>query len=757
MQQQAYQYRLAKATTKPPEDQRPLSVGGYLAFKQRIYKRYQHAPHLDLIDDALLSAARFVDTQGAEGFGFHIVEMPPRHGKTVDISRLYPPYILGCRPDWRFILSSYGATLAQKNSRYARNIIRSPLYQEIFPGIKLAQDSKASDAWDVQGFEGGADAMGVGGGVTGKGAQIIVVDDPVKSREEAESEVYREKVWDWYTDDLYTRREPYGAIVVVMCMTGDTPVMLADGTERPLREIKAGDCVATYDAGKLQTATVLNHISNGRDYVYKITTTSGKIIRANERHPFLVEQHGELQWIRLKHLTTAHKIVTVRDNGANGKARPAPLKAAESLSVAEDIAQHTTTKRNGLMGIAPRQLIQQTAVMLVSSIDTVSRKLSTMRCLLRKMVNVLSASNPPVITSVRIGAGSYASTTTTRPTQSERFCATTAISLLDTPKQKQTHSRLPTTSDFTTEAIVSIAPDGIDEVFDVQIEHTENFIANGFVSHNTRWHEDDLVGRLLKNEPDKWQVLRLPALAEADDPLGRAEGEALWAERFPVAVLRDIEATLGEYSFSALYQQHPVPAEGGIFKRAWFEPVVQYTPPIAYAVRYWDLAMSEKTSADFTAGVKIGIGEDGHRYVLDVFHERIDWGDLTERLAQVMLADGANVAQGIEQKGYMSRAIQALNVDPRLHGYQVWGYEVDKDKLTRALPAAAKASSGVVHVLASHWTGEFLDELCSFPYGAHDDMVDAFSGAEAMLDGAEAPLRGALFDGGDYGYTSSDY
>lgn len=466
------------ALLTPSSSSNPLS---FRTFKEQIYRRYLHADHLEVIDARLTEALRYVETEGKEGHAFHIFELPPRHGKTVTISRLFPPYVLGLHPDWRFILSSYGATLAEKNSRFARNMIRSDVYQRLFGGqIRLASDSKSAQAWDIEGHEGGMDAMGVGGGVTGKGAQIIIIDDPVKNREEAESETYRERVWDWYTDDLYTRREPNGAVIVVM----------------------------------------------------------------------------------------------------------------------------------------------------------------------------------------------------------------------------------------------------------------------------TRWHEDDLVGRLLKNEPDKWKVLNLPAIAEADDPLGRAEGEALWSERFPIDVLRDIETTMGSYSFSALYQQRPVPAEGGIFKRAWFDseshPRMQHTPPIAYAVRYWDLAMSEKTSADFTAGVKIGIGADGHRYVLDVFHERVDWGDLTERLAQVMLADGAAVAQGIEQKGYMSRAIQALNIDPRLHGYQVWGHEVDKDKLTRALPAAAKAASGVVHLLDAYWTDAFLDELCSFPYGAHDDMVDAFAGAEAMLGNQMSEAVGGI-------------
>lgn len=257
------------------------------------------------------------------------------------------------------------------------------------------------------------------------------------------------------------------------------------------------------------------------------------------------------------------------------------------------------------------------------------------------------------------------------------------------------------------------------------------------VLNATRWHQDDPLGRAIKNyksTPAKPIVrLRLPAIAEQDDALGRNPGEALWSERYPIQELRAIEERMGGYSWSALYQQNPVPAEGGLFKQRWFTPFLDTCPPIAREVRYWDLAMSEKTSADFTAGVKFGEGEDGHWYITDVVHERVDWGNLTDFLANVMLQDGPNVQQGIEEKGYMSRAVQDLNIDPRMKGYAIFGYPVDTDKVTRALPFAAKAGAGLVHVLNRHWTQEYIDELCSFPLGAHDDMVDASSGAYNML------------------------
>jgi predicted phage terminase large subunit-like protein len=266
---------------------------------------------------------------------------------------------------------------------------------------------------------------------------------------------------------------------------------------------------------------------------------------------------------------------------------------------------------------------------------------------------------------------------------------------------------------------------------------------------------DDPIGRILKNQPGKWTLLNLPAFAETDDPLGRVEGAALWTTRFPEHVLHDLESTLGEYSFSALYQQRPTPAEGGTFKRAWFH-IVDHAPKARATVRYWDLAMSEKTSADYTVGVKYALCEDGHRYVLDVARKQIDWGDLTDWMAAIILADGAEVAQGIEEKGYMSRAIPALVADYRFHSYDIRGHKVDKDKVTRALPAAAKAQAGLVHVVDNYWTSDFIEELCSFPNGTHDDQVDAFSGAETMMGDQLIDNVGGL-NYSDGGYSQGDY
>jgi predicted phage terminase large subunit-like protein len=136
-----------------------------------------------------------------------ILQVPPRHGKSEKGTVRYPIYRLELDPSMRVIIGAYNATLASKFSRKARRIAKERL--------ELSDDRKAVDDWETT-EGGGVRAVGVGGGITGQGGDLIIIDDPVKSREEAESVAYRDRVWEWYTDDLYTRLEPGGAIILTM-------------------------------------------------------------------------------------------------------------------------------------------------------------------------------------------------------------------------------------------------------------------------------------------------------------------------------------------------------------------------------------------------------------------------------------------------------------------------------------------------------------------------------------------------------------
>ena len=141
--------------------------------------------------------------------------MPPRHGKSTLASVAFPAWHLGRHPNHEFISCSYSGSLAMNFSRKVRQLLREPVYKNVFEKSRLDKDSQSIESWQTtQG--GGYVAAGVGGGITGKGAHVMVIDDPVKNREDAESDNNREATWDWYTSTAYTRLSPGGGILVIL-------------------------------------------------------------------------------------------------------------------------------------------------------------------------------------------------------------------------------------------------------------------------------------------------------------------------------------------------------------------------------------------------------------------------------------------------------------------------------------------------------------------------------------------------------------
>ena len=389
--------------------------------------------------------------------------LPPRHGKSEMVTVRYPVWLLEREPSTRVIVGAYNQTLVNKFSRKSRRIATGR--------VELSEDRRAVEDWETE-TGGGFRAVGVGGGITGQGGHYIIIDDPVKSREEANSQAYRDRVWDWYKDDLYTRLEPGGVIILIM----------------------------------------------------------------------------------------------------------------------------------------------------------------------------------------------------------------------------------------------------------------------------TRWHEDDLAGRIIASEDvSNWTVLSLPALAKADDPLGREKGVALCPDRFDEAALAGIKTVLGN-SFYALYQQTPQPPEGDFFKRVWFNRFVDAAPAYFEAlVRYWDKASS--LDGDYTAGVLMG-RKDGLYYVVDIVRGRWEGSDREDIIKQTAELDklkyrGTKI--WLEQEGGSSGKDSAGATIRNLAGFPVYAEHPTGDKVTRAEPFQAQAMAGNVRLVRGEWIPAYLTELSSFPTGAYDDQVDASSGAFNKVAATQLP------------------
>lgn len=391
-----------------------------------------------------------------------MIFMPPRHTKTETVTVRYGAYRLEQNPKLNIILGCYNQKLANRFSRKALRIAKQR--------IALSTDRKSVEEWETV-LGGGLRAVGVGGGITGFGGDLIMIDDPVKNREEAESETYRDKCWEWFNDDLYTRLEPGGAIVLTM----------------------------------------------------------------------------------------------------------------------------------------------------------------------------------------------------------------------------------------------------------------------------TRWHDDDLAGRLLAEMAEggeHWDVVNLPAIAEADDPMGRKEGTALCPARYDEAKLLEIQRKLGSYSFAALYQQRPTPLEGALFKRDWFgaDKFIDRAPDGLKWARGYDLAVSTKTSADYTASFRCAFTKEGDLIIDGGFRKKIEFPEQLRFVVKRMV-DEKNTMHGVEKALHGQALVQALRRIPAVRGIPLKDIRVDTDKFTRALGWANLAEAGKVYMVRAGWNNDFLDEVCRFSGkgDAHDDQVDAVSLAVNML------------------------
>lgn len=431
-------------------------------------RTYALAPHIALLDDALVQLA----TGQIKRL---MVFMPPRHGKSLLCSQYFPAWFIG-RFRKRVILTSYEATFAASWGRLARDTLTT--WGEPVFGVRVSEKSSAGDWWELEEAQGRHGVMmtaGVGGAITGKGADLLIIDDPIKNAEEAQSATYREKAWRWYTSTAYTRLEPGAAVL-------------------------------------------------------------------------------EIQ---------------------------------------------------------------------------------------------------------------------------------------------------------------------------------------------TRWHEDDLAGRILRESerPDEWRVLSLPAVAEHDEtyritgcaPFTRREGDALWPARFDAARLTAIRQDIGARDFAALYQQHPTPASGLIWRREWFRPYREL-PPLNRIIQTVDTAFKTGVASDYSVIATWGATATGY-YLIDVWRGRVEFPEL-KRAILMQCAKHTPSATYIEDAASGQSALQELRRETNLPLIPI---KPIGSKEGRAAGVSPLAEAGKVFVPQdAEWLADWIEEHVAFPLGAHDDMVDTTSMAleRLRLEGA---------------------
>jgi len=249
----------------------------------------------------------------------------------------------------------------------------------------------------------------------------------------------------------------------------------------------------------------------------------------------------------------------------------------------------------------------------------------------------------------------------------------------------------------------------------------------------TRWHDDDLAGRLLKQshddpEADQWEVLHLKAIDH--------EGNALWPARYPIEVLKQTRATIGSSQFAALYQGSPQIETGNIVKRDWwkfYDP--DERPAFNRIVHSWDTAFKTKSANDWSVGTVWGQNETGV-YLLDVWRARVEFPELKRAAVSLWERDRA-IAVLVEDAASGQSLTQELRRETPIPVIPV---KVDSDKVSRLYAVTPMIEAGRVFLpRRAPWLHDYLEELSAFPSGAYDDQVDSTTQALRYMMSAGTP------------------
>lgn len=393
--------------------------------------------------------------------------LPPRHSKSMTVSETFPSFFIGKNPERRVIQSSYGESLARRFGRSNRMKLND-FGEEVF-GITVDKKNSSVTNWSIEGHRGGMISAGIGGAITGEGADLLLIDDPIKNRKEADSETYRNMVWDEWQNTLLTRLQPGGAVILIM----------------------------------------------------------------------------------------------------------------------------------------------------------------------------------------------------------------------------------------------------------------------------TRWHEDDLAGRLLNPEygqVDDWEVIRLPAIAEKDDLLGREIGEPLWAEfGFDTAWAEKTRIAVGSQTWASLYQQRPSPAEGSIVRRDWWKYYKQL-PSMDVVIQSWDCSFKETQDGSYVVGQVWG-RKGPNKYLIDQFRSRVDFVGTLQALRTMTGKHPHARLKLIEDKANGPAVISTLRSE--ISGIVPVLPQGSKESRLHAVSPDIEA--GNVYIpdpSIAPWVHDYVEELAAFPNGANDDQVDATTQALLELGGA---------------------
>ena len=725
-----------------------------------------------------------------------IISMPPRHSKSEYASYLLPAYAIGRTPNLKIIQATHTGELAVRFGRKVRNLMDSGTYGEVFADVQLKADSKAAGRWDTD--QGGEYfAVGVGGAMTGRGADLLIIDDP-------------------------------------HALPLDTQVPTPMGF-RLLGDLVVGDEVYGPD-GKPTTVVAKSDVWRDRE-LYRLTTSDGEEVLCDGGHlwPYMSDtslkkgvvtqsiarelcawdnanlpimpRHAAVEYPQAQLPVDPYVLGAWLGDGTTGLNRMTahPDDSTFMRGQFEAAGFVTTTLTDpysfGIKGL--RKVLRGIGVLFDKHVPqiyltaSVEQRMALLQGLMDTDGNVTQAgecsfnnTNEGLTRAVRELVHSLGVKAKmcvyydSRPNHSPIYRINFKLANCFKMPRKRERAYTPTDKrrrSFRVEAtqlrgdvqcITVARPDGLflvgrgyvvthnseqDAQSTLALENAFEWYTSGprqrlqpggaIVVVATRWGTMDLTARLLKaqanRKSDKWEVIEFPAIFDEGLPTERS----LWPSFWTLEELQAVRASLSVQKWQAQWQQNPTSDEGAILKREWWRKWTKdYTPQLEYVIQSYDTAYSRNETADFSAittwGVfKADIDSGANILLLNVKKGRWDFPEL-KRIAkeQYVYWQPDNVL--IEAKATGTTLQQELRkVGIPVTMYSPGGRRAGQDKISRANSVATILESGMVWAPDTDWADDLIEECAAFPHGDNDDLCLAEGSLILMADGASCPVE----------------
>jgi len=761
---------------------RKASYGDFLSYVRLIWPAFIEGSHHRVVGDAFNRIA-------SGDLKRLIIAMAPRHTKSEFASHMLPSWILGKDPTKKIIQASNKGELAVGFGRKVRNTVASPDYSHLFPGVSLAVDSKAAGRWNTN--KGGEYfAVGVGGMVTGRGADLLIIDDP-------------------------------------HALTLDTEIPTPDGF-RTMEEVRVGDFVFGPD-GKPTEVTAKSDVYHNRP-LCEVVTSDGEVIHCDGEHlwsygsdtkvdaPYKVAAAGELvRWRKAnKPCLPRHEAVQYlwRDllippyvlgawlgDGTSSLGRmTADPHGDDFVFMKEQFdcdGYETTTLSDsysfGVLGLRAqlRDLgvldnkhipeiyliasLDQRLSLLQGLMDTDGTVTIAGQCSFQNTNYQLVAGVKELVHSFGVKARINVYVDNRELHGSRKPDYRVNFKMKDAARMPRKRDRTYTPTDKRRRSIEVRYTDTFGSVQCLTVAREDGLflVGRGYVvthnseqeaAHNsiqvydaayewytsgprqrlqprgaivivaTRWHKRDLIGQILKASiqrggVDEWEIIELPVLLDEHTKRERP----IWPEFWDLEELRAVRAELPVHKWSAQFQQNPTSEEGALVKREWWQEWTYKDPPkCEFIIQSWDTAFLAKETADYSACTTWGVWRDDDNVaqiiLLDALQERLEFPDLKKRAYELYMQRKPD-AFIVESKAAGTPLIFEL----RRMGIPVQEYKPNRgnDKVARVNSVADLFSSGFVWAPKTRWAEMVQEDFASFPYGEHDDLVD--SGTQALL------------------------